>query len=104
DAELADRDKQIAQFKSEIQSLRQQIQSSGAVADTKNPVKALDAAQVWRDPQHNEEFTFALLGCARKSQTVTCTFNVIADQRDRQIYLFGRSRLIDKEGKQSLAS
>jgi hypothetical protein len=101
DTQLAERDKIIAQLKAENQTLRQQIDASagGGVVNTttqKNPTSPAT--------QHNEEFAFTLQGCSRKGEAVSCAFSVIAEHRDRGVYLWGTSRLIDSGGKQWLAS
>ena len=42
--------------------------------------------------------------CSRDGQTVNCSFTMVPEQRDYRVYLWGKSRLVDKEGKQRLAS
>lgn len=99
DAQLADRDKQIAQLRSDLQALRQQPPSSPG----EPLLHPLNASQAWRDPQHTEYFTITLKSCSRKSETIDCEFSIVADQRDSRAQLWGRSRLIDRDGKQWLA-
>jgi pyrimidine deaminase RibD-like protein len=101
DVEIAQRDKQIAKLQAEVQQLRNQLQTAGGVPTTTGNT---DDAGGWRNPQHNEELTFTLKNCSRNGQTVNCSFTLVADQRDYQVYLWGSSRLVNKEGTQRLAS
>ena len=105
-AQLVERDKQIAQLRGENKRLREQLAAvSGGGAGGTQPAPA-DTTQTtaWREPQHNEEFAFALQSCSRKGDSITCAFTVVAEHRDRQVYVWGQSRLIDTEGKQWLAT
>ncbi len=103
DTQLADKDKLIAQLRSENQGLRQQLASSsgGVVGGGPVPANATSPAQ---NTQRNEEFEFTLQRCIHQRDSVNCTFTVVAEHRDNRVILWGSSRLIDDAGKEWLAS
>jgi hypothetical protein len=63
-----------------------------------------DQGGAWRRPQQAEEFTFTLQSCSRSSSSISCVFNVVADQKDQRLLVWGRSRIIDSRGKERLAA
>lgn len=98
--------KENAQLKAERQTLLDRLAQLSNAPST--PVTATDTAtgpnEGWRDPQRADDYTFLLKGCQRKGETVSCQFSVTANDRDNHLYLWGKSRLIEKEGTQRLAS
>lgn len=54
----------------------------------------------WQEPQRTATFTYKLSGCTKKAENVRCTFSVVAEQRDRRLLIWGKSRLVDTTGKE----
>jgi hypothetical protein len=54
--------------------------------------------------QSIEGVTFTMQGCSRQGTTISCRFTVIEEQRDDRVLIWGSSRLIDRRGKEELAS
>lgn len=103
DAQIEQRDKRIAQLEARLRDCKQ-AQPLAGTSEGDGGVADPAGSAVWREPQRSEDFTFTLNGCSRSSSTVRCAFTVVAHQRDRSLYLFGSSRIIDEEGRQELAS
>ncbi len=103
DTQLAEKDKVIAQLRSENQGLRQQLASLSAGAVDGGPIPG-NATTPAQNMQHNEEFSFTLQRCSHRGESVNCTFTVVAERRDNRVILWGSSRLIDDAGKEWLAS
>lgn len=103
DVQLEQRDKQIAQLQADLKSCRQAqlVANTGTASGT---AATTNPASAWREPQQNEEFSFTLKSCSRSGDKVACSFTVVATHRDRDLHIFGNSRIVDQEGKQQLAS
>jgi hypothetical protein len=105
--QIAQRDDQITQLKTDVKALQDQIARANVAKpppDVQKPGQQGAAADMWRDPQTGEGVTFTLHDCSRHGANIKCTFSLVANERDRYFLLWGTSRLIDTKGQEHLAS
>jgi hypothetical protein len=97
DVQIAQQDAEITRLKAQISALQKQLNNPGRGGE-------VVGSELWRDPQSANGFTFKLQQCARRGETVTCDFTVVADQKDDRLYVWAKSRLFDSTGSDHLAS